>query len=104
VGGALVGAPFYRVGGGAGRSGIRGEQAAVVVHHNGDEGGHVGRGSVGVVVGSDEGGCSDRCGSGSGAGRRRAHVRWRQRQRVGPRRKTTRRGPCVSERASSWLG
>jgi hypothetical protein len=46
--------PFYRVGGGAGRPGIGGEQAAAVVRHNGmkvavSEGNRL-RG----VVGSDE--------------------------------------------------
>jgi hypothetical protein len=38
-GGADAGAPFYRVGGGAGRLGIGDERAAAVVHHKGDEGG-----------------------------------------------------------------
>jgi hypothetical protein len=38
-GGADAEAPFYRVGGGAGRLGIGDERAAAVVHHNGDEGG-----------------------------------------------------------------
>jgi hypothetical protein len=75
VGGADVRAHFYRVRGGAGRPSIREERSAVVVRHNGDEGGRFGRGSTGVVVGSDEGGgCSGRYGSGIGAGRWRAHM------------------------------
>jgi hypothetical protein len=44
------------VGGGAGQLGIGEEHAAVVVRHNGCGGSHFGRGSTGVVVGSDEGG------------------------------------------------
>jgi hypothetical protein len=56
VGGADARAPFYRVGGGAGRPGIGGEWVAAVVHHNGGGGGRFGRGSARVVVGSDEGG------------------------------------------------
>jgi hypothetical protein len=76
VGGADAGVPFYRVGGGVGQPGIGEEWAAAVVDPNGDEGGRFGRGSAGVVVGSDEGGgCSGRYGSGSGAGRRRARSR-----------------------------
>jgi hypothetical protein len=55
VEGGDAGAPFYRVGGGAGRPGDRGEHAAVVVHHDGGGGDRFGRGSAGVV-GSDEGG------------------------------------------------
>jgi hypothetical protein len=51
-----AGAPIYSVGGGAGRPGIGEEQEAAVVCHNGDEGSHFGRGSAGVMVGSDEGG------------------------------------------------
>jgi hypothetical protein len=54
VSGADAVAPFYRVGGGAGRPGV-GEEWVAVVCHNGDEGGCFGRGSVGVVLGSDEG-------------------------------------------------
>jgi hypothetical protein len=54
VGGVDARAPFYRVGGGAGRPGV-GEEWVAVVRHNGDEGGCFGRGSVGVVLGSDEG-------------------------------------------------
>jgi hypothetical protein len=76
---ADAGAPFYRVGGGAWQPGVGEERSMVVVRHNGDEGGYFGRGLVGVVVGSDEGGgCSGRYG-----------------------RKTTRRGPAcqpVTER------
>jgi hypothetical protein len=56
VGGGDAGAPFYRVGGGAGPPGIGGERSVVVLHHNGGGGGRFGRGSVGVVAGSDEGG------------------------------------------------
>jgi hypothetical protein len=55
VGGGDVGVPFYRVRGGAGRPGIGGEHAVVVVCHNGGGGCHFGRGSAGVVMGSDEG-------------------------------------------------
>jgi hypothetical protein len=47
VGGVDAGAPFYRVGGGAGRSGIGEEWAVKVVRHNGDEGSRFGRGSGG---------------------------------------------------------
>jgi hypothetical protein len=54
VGGADAGAPFNRVRGGKMPPGIRQERAVMVVCHNGDEGGHLGRGSAGVVVGSDE--------------------------------------------------
>jgi hypothetical protein len=54
VSGADAVAPFYRVGGGAGRPGV-GEEWVAVVRHNGDEGGCFRRGSVGVVLGSDEG-------------------------------------------------
>jgi hypothetical protein len=46
-GGSDAGAPFYRVGGGAGRPGVREEREAVVVCHNGDEGGCFRRGSTG---------------------------------------------------------
>jgi hypothetical protein len=105
VGGALARAPIYKVGGGAGGRAsernwqrrwcaIMGMKAAV---SEGDRPGWW----WGVMRG---GGCSGRYESGSGVGRRRAHMRWRQRQRVRPRRKTTRRGPCVSERVSSWMG
>jgi hypothetical protein len=44
--GANAGAPFYRVGGGAGRPSIGEERAAAVVRRNGDEGGRFGRGSA----------------------------------------------------------
>jgi hypothetical protein len=54
VGGADAGVPFYRVRGGAGRPGVGEERVAAVVCHNSDEGSHFGRGSAGVVVGSDE--------------------------------------------------
>jgi hypothetical protein len=47
VGGVNVGAPFCRVGGGAGWSGVGEEWAVAVVRHNGDEGGSFGRGSAG---------------------------------------------------------
>jgi hypothetical protein len=47
VGGADAGVPFYRVRGGARRLGIGEERAVNVVRHNGDEGGHFGRGSTG---------------------------------------------------------
>jgi hypothetical protein len=75
VGGGDAGAPFYRVSGGAGRPGVRGEWAVMVVHHNGGGGGPFRRGSAGVVVGSDEVGCSGRYESGRGTGRRRARAR-----------------------------
>jgi hypothetical protein len=74
VGQVDVGAPFYRVRGGAGRSGAGEERAVVVVRHNGDEGGCFRRGSAELVVGSDERGSSDRYGSGSGARRRRVRT------------------------------
>jgi hypothetical protein len=58
-GGAVRGgdaeAPFYRVGGGAGRPCDGVEWAAVVVRHDGGGGNHFGRGSARVVVGRDEG-------------------------------------------------
>jgi hypothetical protein len=76
---------------------------AAVVWHNGDGGGHFGRGSVGVVVGSDEGGmCSGHYGSGRGAERWRACAREAAAVAVGPGRRTTGWGPCVSERGG-WL-
>jgi hypothetical protein len=77
VGGGDAGSPFYSVGGGAGRPGDGGEWATVVVHHDGGGSGHFGRGSAGAVVGSDEGWCFGRFGSGRGgcAGRRRTHAR-----------------------------
>jgi hypothetical protein len=46
VGGANAGAPFYRVGGGAGQPSIGEERAAAAVRHNGDEGDRFGRGSA----------------------------------------------------------
>jgi hypothetical protein len=51
----MLGVPFYRVGRGEGRPGDGGEQAAVVVHHDGGGDGRFRRGSARVVVGSDEG-------------------------------------------------
>jgi hypothetical protein len=54
VGGGDAGAPFYNLGGGAGRPSVGGEWVAAVVRHNGG-GNHFGRGSTRVVVGSDEG-------------------------------------------------
>jgi hypothetical protein len=100
VRGGDVGAPFYRIGGGAGRSGIGGEQAVAVVHHNGGGCGRFRRVSTRVVVGSDEGGCSDRYGSRRGAGRRRAHAREAVSvaTTISPGRKMTGRGPHVIER------
>jgi hypothetical protein len=100
VGGGDVEVPFYRVGGGAGQLGYRGEQAVAVVHHDGGGGGHFGRGSAGAVVGSDEGGgvCSNHFGTGRGAGRWHAHEHVRQRRPFGPGRKMTGRGPRVGER------
>jgi hypothetical protein len=72
VGGGDAGALFYRVEGGAGRPGIKGEWAAVAMRHNCGGGGRFGRGSAGVMVGSDERGegCSGRFGR-RGAGRQR---------------------------------
>jgi hypothetical protein len=55
VRGGDAGAPFYRVGGGAGRPGDGGERVVVMVHYNGGGSGRFGRGSTGAV-GSDEGG------------------------------------------------
>jgi hypothetical protein len=46
VGGADARAPFYRVGGRAGRLGIGEERTVVVACHNGDEGSRFGRGST----------------------------------------------------------
>jgi hypothetical protein len=75
VGGGDARVPFYRVGGGAGRPGVRGEWVAAVVRHNGGGGGHVRRGLARVVVVSDEGGgCSGHYGSGRGTGRQRRCV------------------------------
>jgi hypothetical protein len=54
VRGGDVGAPFYRVGGGAEWPDDEGERAAAVVHYNGGGGGHLGRGSARAVE-SDEG-------------------------------------------------
>jgi hypothetical protein len=56
VGGEDAGAPFYWARGGAGRPSVGEKRAAAVVHHNANGGSHFGRGSVGVVVGSDAGG------------------------------------------------
>jgi hypothetical protein len=101
VGGGDAGEPFYRVGGGAGQLGIGEEHAAVVVRHNGCGGGHFGRGSTGVVVGSDEGGgCSGRYGSGRGTWRRWActHEAAVVAAAIGSGRKTTGWDPRVSER------
>jgi hypothetical protein len=56
VGGGDAGAPFYRVGGGAGRPSDGREHAIAVVHHDVGGGGHFRRGSAGAVVGCDEGG------------------------------------------------
>jgi hypothetical protein len=56
VGGGDAGASFYSVRGGAGSPSIGGERAVAVVHHNGGGGRRFGRGSAGVVVGSDQGG------------------------------------------------
>jgi hypothetical protein len=87
VGGWDAEAPFYRVGGGAGRSGDEGEWAAAVVRHDGGGGNHFRRGSARAVMGSEEGGA------------RRQHActdvrrRWRRRP-FGPGRKTTGRGPA----------
>jgi hypothetical protein len=104
VGGGDDGAPFYRVVGGAGRPDIRGEWVAVVVHHNGGGGGRFRRGSIGMVVGCDEGGgaCSGRYGSKRGTGRRCAHAREAVAAAVGPGRKMTEQGSCVGERGG-WL-
>jgi hypothetical protein len=55
VGGGDAGAHFYRVEGGAGWPGDRGERAAAVVRRDGGGGGCFRRGSTGAVVGSDEG-------------------------------------------------
>jgi hypothetical protein len=63
VRGGDAGAPFYRVGGGAGRPGDGGERVVVMVHYNGGGSGRFGRGSTGAV-GSDEGGwvgCAGSC-------------------------------------------
>jgi hypothetical protein len=46
--------PFYRVRGGAGRPRIRGEQAVVVVRHNGMKAVVSEGNRLGGVVGSDE--------------------------------------------------
>jgi hypothetical protein len=73
VGGADAGVPFYRFGGGAVWVGVREEWVVPVVCHNGDEGGRFRRGLDGVVVGTDEGGCSGRYGSGSGIERWHVH-------------------------------
>jgi hypothetical protein len=50
----MPGCPFIGSEGGAGWLGVGEERVAAVVRHNGDEGGHFGRGSATVVVGSDE--------------------------------------------------
>jgi hypothetical protein len=75
VGGGDAEAPFYRVGGGAGWPGDRGEQVAVGVHHNGGGGGRFGRGSVGAVVGMMRGVLRPFWEQKGGAGRWRAHAR-----------------------------
>jgi hypothetical protein len=53
VGGGDAGAPFYRVGGGAGRPGDRGVWAVAVVHHDGVGGGHFGGGGIGRGSGGE---------------------------------------------------
>jgi hypothetical protein len=72
-----------------------------VVHRNGGGGDCFRRGLTRVVVGSDErGGCSGRYGSGRGARRRHAHAckAAAVAMDIGLGRKTTGRGPRVSER------
>jgi hypothetical protein len=77
-------APFYRVGGGTRRPSVRGERVAAVVRHNGGGGNRFGRGSVGVVVGSDEGGAPAVMGAeGAPGGGACTHAkRWRLRPSV----------------------
>jgi hypothetical protein len=98
VGGGDAGAPFYNVGGGAGRPGVGGERVAAVVRHSGG-GNHFGRGSTRVVVGSDEGGALAVTGAegapGGGAPAREAVA---TAVAVGLGWKTTGRGPHVGER------
>jgi hypothetical protein len=75
-----------------------------VMRYNGGGGSHFRRGSVGAVVGSDEGGCSDHFGSGR-RGIERWHLCTRERWRrpFGLGRKTIGWGPCVGERGRGWL-
>jgi hypothetical protein len=87
-------APFYRVRGGAGRPSVGEEWAVAVVCDNGDEGGRLGWGSAGVVVGSDEGGGGAPTVMGEEATLRGgAHARAVVAVVVGPVRKTTEQGP-----------
>jgi hypothetical protein len=94
VGGGDAGAPFYRVVGGAGRLGGKGERVAAVVLHDGGGGGRFGRGSARAVVESDEGGCSGHFRSGRGCREvacAHAHEAAVATSAFGPGRKTTRR-------------
>jgi hypothetical protein len=76
VRGGDVGVPFYRIGGGAGRSGIGGEQAVAVVHHNGGGCGRFRRVSTRVVVGVMRGGTPAVTGvEGAPGGGARMHAR-----------------------------
>jgi hypothetical protein len=69
----------------------------VVVHHNGDEGDRFRRGSTGVVVGSDEGvGGAPAVTGAEAAPRGSAHSHEAAAVAVGPRRKMTEGGACVS--------
>jgi hypothetical protein len=80
--------PFYRVRGGAGRPGLGGEQAAVVVHHNGIRWSFQKRIGRGVWWGVMRSRCSDRYGE--RRQRREAacvHVRWRRRRSARGRRR-----------------
>jgi hypothetical protein len=98
VGGGDAGVPFYRSGGGAGRPGIGGERGVAVVCHNGGGGGCFGRGSAGVVVGSDEGGTPAVTGAeGASEGGACTHKAAAVAAAVGLGRKMTGWGPRVGE-------
>jgi hypothetical protein len=77
-----------------------------VVRHDGGGGIRFERGSIRVVVGSDEGGCSGRFGSGRGVleGGAHMHMRWWWwHQPFGSGRKTFEWGPRVGERGRGGL-
>jgi hypothetical protein len=89
-----------------GLEGERGSRVAVVVRHKGGGGGPFGRGSTGVVVSDEGGGWSGRYGSRRGVGRRHVNAHEVTAAAVGPGRKTTEWGLCVSERGrrAGWAG
>jgi hypothetical protein len=91
--------PFYRVRRGAGRSGIGGERAAVVVRHNGMKAAVSEGNEPGVWWGVMRSRCSGRYGSGGGVRTREMAA-----AAVDLGKKTTGRGPHVSEGGEGKAG